>query len=68
MRRVQWDESVQKSIHEKATPDKIKDVHKDFPDTVRYLVERKPKYIDPLRSKYYMEKVKSQVYRGVTGY
>ena len=67
MRRVQWDESVQKSIHERATPDKIKDVHKDFPDTVRYLVERKPKYVDPFKPKY-ISRSPSQSPRGITGY
>ncbi len=51
MRSVQWDEMMRKSIHEKSSVDKMKDVNKDFPDLVRYIEQKLSKqgrkYFDP---------------------
>lgn len=45
MKRYSYDDLGEKS--EKNANPKPKDLHKDWPDTVRYLVMKDPKYIDP---------------------
>lgn len=67
MRRVQWAEQIRLSIHERATDDKVKNVHKDFFDIVRYLLERRPRWVDPNRMYAAQEAENSQPDRNTRG-
>jgi hypothetical protein len=49
MKRYSYDDLGEKS--EKNASPKPKDLHKDFPDTVRYLVMKEPRYVDPERKR-----------------
>jgi len=67
MRRVQWDDMQRKSIHEKAAVEKMKDVNKDLPDCCRYLLERRPRWVDPNRMYAAQEAENSQPDRNTRG-
>jgi hypothetical protein len=49
MKRYSYDDMG--DSHEKNPNPKPKDLNKDFPDTVRYLVMKDPKWVDPQRAK-----------------
>jgi hypothetical protein len=70
LRRLQWEDAVRKSIHEKASVDKVKEVDKDFPDCVRYIEERlsrqSRKYLEP--REYGVEEEEERVVTTPTGY
>jgi hypothetical protein len=58
MKRYSYDDMGEKS--EKNASPKPKDLHKDFPDTIRYLVMQNPKYHDPERKKAANEALKKR--------
>jgi len=49
MKRYSYDDMG--DSHEKNPNPKPKDLNKDFPDTIRYLVMKDPKWVDPQRAK-----------------
>ena len=49
MKRYSYDDMG--DLHEKNPNPKPKDLNKDFPDCIRYLVMKEPKYVDPQRAK-----------------
>ena len=72
MKRYSYDDMGEKS--EKNANPKPKDLHKDFPDCVRYLVMKDPRYMDPERKKAANEAMKKRyddfvgVRRRMSGY